>query len=93
MSSKKVLVVFGATGGQGGSVIRSVLADPKAASQFIMRGVTRDKSKSSAQALAAKGVEMVNVSIVSFGLLEGHRTTYLMSRQPCLLALEQHCTE
>ncbi|KAK9317065.1 hypothetical protein V1524DRAFT_375558 [Lipomyces starkeyi] len=59
MASKKLLVVFGATGLQGGSVINSILGDPKAAAQFSIRAVTRDPSKPSAQALTAKGVECV----------------------------------
>lgn len=61
MADKKLLVVFGATGKQGGSVINSVLGDEKAASQFSIRGITRDPSKPSAQALAKKGVECVKV--------------------------------
>ena len=61
MSAKKVLVVFGATGNQGGSVIRSVLGDPKAAEEFRIRGITRDPSKPNAKALAEKGVECVTV--------------------------------
>ena len=62
MASKKVLVVFGATGGQGGSVVKAILGDPKAASEFAIRAVTRDASKPNAQALASKGVEVVTVS-------------------------------
>ncbi len=42
MSDKKIFVVFGATGNQGGSVINSVLADPAAAKEFRIRGITRD---------------------------------------------------
>ncbi|KAL8778421.1 MAG: hypothetical protein Q9213_007421 [Squamulea squamosa] len=59
MSDKKVFVVFGATGTQGGSVINSVLSDPAAAQEFRIRGITRDPSKPNAQALAARGVECV----------------------------------
>lgn len=58
---KKVLVVFGATGLQGGSIIEQVLADPKASSQFSLRGITRDPSKPAAKALTAKGVDCVAV--------------------------------
>ncbi|KAI9820416.1 MAG: hypothetical protein M1832_003749 [Thelocarpon impressellum] len=59
MSAPKVVVVFGATGQQGGSVVKSILADPVASQQFKIRGITRDPSKPNAQALAAKGVECV----------------------------------
>ena len=65
MAEKKILVVFGATGNQGGSVIKSILSDPKTASEFKIRGITRDPSKPNAQALTAKGVECVAADINS----------------------------
>lgn len=65
MAEKKILVVFGATGNQGGSVINSILSDPKTASEFKIRGITRDPSKPSAQALTAKGVECIAADIDS----------------------------
>ena len=61
MASKKILVVFGATGGQGGSVVRSILSDPKTKASFTVRGVTRDPSKPSAKAIEALGAETVTV--------------------------------
>lgn len=57
----KIFTVFGATGNQGGSVIRAVLADPVLSKEYKLRGVTRDVNKPAAQALSAKGVEMVKV--------------------------------
>lgn len=57
----KILVVFGATGNQGGSVIKSVLEDPVLSQEFKIRAVTRDTSKPGAQALAEKGVDVVKV--------------------------------
>ena len=57
----KVIAVFGATGNQGGSVIRALLADPVLSKEFKIRGVTRDASKPSAKALADKGVQVVTV--------------------------------
>lgn len=62
MSDKKVLVVFGATGSQGGSVINSILNDSGASSQFKIRAITRDPSKPNALALKKRGVECVSVS-------------------------------
>ena len=59
MAAKKIIVVFGATGIQGGSVIKSVLNDSKTASEFKIRGITRDPSKPNAKALEAQGVECV----------------------------------
>ena len=56
-SKKKIITVFGATGNQGGSVISALLAQEDIASQYAIRGVTRDPSKPSAQALKSRGVE------------------------------------
>jgi len=53
--SKKLVIVCGATGGQGGSVVSALLADGR----YAIRGLTRDISSLAAQALTAKGVEMV----------------------------------
>ncbi|KND04772.1 uncharacterized protein SPPG_00475 [Spizellomyces punctatus DAOM BR117] len=63
MSSKKLLVVFGATGAQGGSVVRSILSDPKTAAEFSVRAVTRDTSKPSAQALSKLGAETIKADL------------------------------
>ncbi|OBT75595.1 hypothetical protein VF21_05854 [Pseudogymnoascus sp. 05NY08] len=60
---KKIIVVFGATGAQGGSVIKSILGDSKAAAQFKIRAVTRDPSKPSAKALADQGCELVTADL------------------------------
>ncbi|KAI4170950.1 MAG: hypothetical protein LQ343_004608 [Gyalolechia ehrenbergii] len=62
MSDKKVFVVFGATGNQGGSVINSVLSDPAADQEFRLRAITRDPSKPNAQALTARGVDVYAVT-------------------------------
>ena len=65
MADKKIFVIFGATGNQGGSVINSILSDPKTSSEFKIRGITRDPSKPNAQALTARGVECVAADINS----------------------------
>ncbi len=62
MSSKKILVVFGATGNQGGSVVKAILNDPTTAEQFQIRAITRDPSAPAALALAEKGVTLFKVS-------------------------------
>jgi uncharacterized protein YbjT (DUF2867 family) len=51
----KTVVIFGATGKQGSSVVDAFLSDPS----FKVRAVLRDPSTSSAQALQARGVEVV----------------------------------
>ncbi|KAE8446457.1 hypothetical protein EG329_011920 [Mollisiaceae sp. DMI_Dod_QoI] len=55
----KILVVFGATGQQGGSVIKTVLADPELSKTYKIRAVTRDTSKPSSQAFSSQGVEVI----------------------------------
>ncbi|KAF2679865.1 NAD(P)-binding protein [Lentithecium fluviatile CBS 122367] len=57
--SKDLLVVFGATGNQGGSVIRYVLDDPELSKRYSIRAITRNTSSTGAQALASKGIEVV----------------------------------
>ncbi|KAI8597763.1 NmrA family transcriptional regulator [Dissophora ornata] len=54
-----ILVIFGATGQQGGSVANYVLNDPELSKQFHVRAVTRDPSKPVAQALQKNGAEVV----------------------------------
>lgn len=60
--AKKIITVFGATGAQGGSVVNIFLSDPRLKEEWAVRGVTRDTTKESSKALAAKGVEVVSVS-------------------------------
>ncbi|KAL4872375.1 hypothetical protein BDV12DRAFT_162091 [Aspergillus spectabilis] len=65
----KLLTVFGATGRQGGSVIRTVLADSTLSREFKIRGITRDVTKPDAKALAEKGVEVVSADMTSVSSL------------------------
>ncbi|KAJ9656365.1 hypothetical protein H2201_008559 [Coniosporium apollinis] len=55
----KTVVVVGATGGQGGSVISALLGRPG----IHIRGITRNIHSPKAQTLAAKGVEMVTADL------------------------------
>lgn len=55
----KLLVVVGATGKQGGSVVNTVLGDAQLSKEYTIRGTTRDPNQPSAQALVKKGVKMV----------------------------------
>ena len=56
---QKLVVVVGATGGQGGSVINSLLAD----GSYRLRGITRSPQSRNSQALTAKGVEMITADL------------------------------
>ncbi|KMS90155.1 MULTISPECIES: NmrA/HSCARG family protein [Streptomyces] len=57
MSEKKIIAVTGATGSQGGSVARSILADRDSA--FAVRAITRNPASPAARELAALGAELV----------------------------------
>lgn len=57
MSAKKIITVFGATGAQGGGLVRAICADPQ--SEFKVRAVTREPESDKAKALAALGAEVV----------------------------------
>jgi uncharacterized protein YbjT (DUF2867 family) len=57
MAEKKVIAVVGATGAQGGGLVRAILADPSG--EFAARAITRDPSSEKAQELAALGAEVV----------------------------------
>jgi len=59
----KLLVVFGATGQQGGSVIDYVLNDPELSKEYSLRAITRDASKPAAQSLKKSGVEVVSADV------------------------------
>jgi uncharacterized protein YbjT (DUF2867 family) len=59
--ANKVIVVVGATGAQGGSLARAILADP--AGGFTCRAITRDPNKENARLLVDKGAEVVKADL------------------------------
>lgn len=61
MNNKKIITVFGATGAQGGGLVRAILNDPD--SEFSVRAVTRDIHSEKARALADMGAELVKGDI------------------------------
>jgi uncharacterized protein YbjT (DUF2867 family) len=61
MSSKKVIAIVGATGAQGGGLARAILDDPDSA--FAVRAITRNPGSDAAQALAARGAEVVQADL------------------------------
>ena len=54
----RLITVFGATGAQGGGVVKALLAGGK----FKVRGVTRSVESKKAKELASQGVEMVQAN-------------------------------
>ncbi|HVZ99025.1 MAG TPA: NmrA/HSCARG family protein [Caulobacterales bacterium] len=57
MSDKKIITVIGATGAQGGGLVRAIQSDPSGA--FRARALTRDPNSDKAKELAALGAEVV----------------------------------
>lgn len=62
-STKKLLTVFGATGNQGGSLVRTILNNSTLNAKYSLRGVTRDTSKPAAQQLSKRGVDVVRADL------------------------------
>jgi uncharacterized protein YbjT (DUF2867 family) len=61
MAEKKVIAVVGATGAQGGGLVRAILNDPDGG--FAVRALTRDPGSDKARALAKLGAEVVAADI------------------------------
>ena len=61
MAAKKIIAVTGATGAQGGGLVRAILADPTGG--FAVRAITRDVNSEKAKALAQAGAEVVAADI------------------------------
>ena len=68
MADKKIIAVVGATGAQGGGVVRAILNDP--GSPFTARALTRDVHSDKARALAAQGAEVVAADLDDPGSLK-----------------------
>jgi len=58
---KKIIAVAGATGAQGGGLVRAILADPGGG--FAVRALTRDVDGEKARALAKMGAEVVAANV------------------------------
>ena len=61
MSDRKVIAVIGATGAQGGGLVRAILGDTS--SGFAARAITRNTRSDKAQALAGLGAEVVGADL------------------------------
>ncbi|WP_112246874.1 NmrA/HSCARG family protein [Kribbella monticola] len=61
MTDKLLIAVVGATGSQGGGLVRAILNDPDAT--YAVRALTRNAESDSAKALAAAGAEVVEADL------------------------------
>jgi uncharacterized protein YbjT (DUF2867 family) len=61
MATKKIITVFGATGAQGGGLVRAILNDKN--SEFAVRAATRDINSDKAKELAALGAEVIAADV------------------------------
>lgn len=68
MAKDKVIAVVGATGAQGGGLVRAILND--AGGEFSVRALTRDPASAKARALAESGAEVVAADIDDQASLE-----------------------
>ena len=68
MAEKKIIAVVGATGAQGGGLVRAIQGDP--GSGFVARALTRDPNSDKAKALAKLGAEVVAADVHDAGSLD-----------------------
>jgi uncharacterized protein YbjT (DUF2867 family) len=61
MADRKIISVLGATGGQGGGLVRAILNDPSG--EFSARALTRNVNSDKAKQLAKQGAEVVAVDV------------------------------
>jgi uncharacterized protein YbjT (DUF2867 family) len=61
MAEKKIIAVLGATGAQGGGLVRAILNDPS--SDFAVRALVRDPNSEKAKELAKLGAEVVAANV------------------------------
>jgi uncharacterized protein YbjT (DUF2867 family) len=57
----KVIAVTGATGAQGGGLVRAILDDPEGG--FVARAITRNAGSDAGRALACQGVEVAQANL------------------------------
>ena len=61
MADKKIIAVAGATGAQGGGLVRAILNDKDG--EFAVRALSRDPNSEKARNLASLGAEVVKADI------------------------------
>ncbi len=68
MAEKKIIAVVGATGAQGGGLVRAILSEP--GSGYAVRALTRNVNSDKAKALAKLGAEVVAADVDSVSSLK-----------------------
>ena len=61
MPDRKMIAVVGATGAQGGGLVRAIINEP--AGGFAVRALTRDTQSAKAKQLTSLGVEVVSANL------------------------------
>jgi uncharacterized protein YbjT (DUF2867 family) len=68
MSEKRIIAVVGATGAQGGGLVRAIQGDPSGG--FAARAITRNPDSEKARGLAALGAEVVAADVDDIASLQ-----------------------
>ncbi len=68
MTDKKIIAVVGATGAQGGGLVRAIMNDPNGG--FTVRAITRNANSDKAKELAALGAQVVAGDVDDVASLE-----------------------
>ena len=68
MADKKIIAVVGATGAQGGGLVRAIVNDPD--SGFAARALTRDVNSDKAKTLAQLGAQVVEANLDDMGSMK-----------------------
>jgi len=68
MTEKKIIAVVGATGAQGGGLVRAILSD--ASGGFTARAITRNVNSDKARELTKQGAEVVAADVDSLESLK-----------------------
>lgn len=81
MGEKKAIAVLGATGAQGGGLVRAILEDPQGG--FVVRALTRNVDSPAARRLVDAGAEVVQVDVdreeTLFRAFEGAHGAYCVT--------------
>ncbi|MFH2055477.1 MAG: NmrA family NAD(P)-binding protein, partial [bacterium] len=68
MADKKIIAVVGATGAQGGGLVRAILADKSG--EFAARALARNPDSDKAKELARLGAEVIKADVDNLASLE-----------------------